>query len=201
MRVARYAIALIAAIQLGSPALAAQDEAYVPPADELALARVIIEAMFPADRRDQMTLNMSETVTKQFAGIFMKGPIYDDPGIKAIMDRFLADLPNTMRPIFAASIPQLLDANAIAYTRRFTLAELQDIAAFAQTPSGQSYFMSLQSLLNDPDIARANQAVFETGRPVIEQEARKVRQEVEAYFTANPDALERIKKASEGKAN
>jgi len=43
-------LALAAAALFASSApLAAQDDTYVPPADELALAKVIIETMFPLD--------------------------------------------------------------------------------------------------------------------------------------------------------
>jgi hypothetical protein len=53
MRVAPYAIALTLVLQLGSPAtLATQDDTYVAPSDELAYANIIIEAMYPADKRD-----------------------------------------------------------------------------------------------------------------------------------------------------
>ena len=64
MRVASYALALAAAVLTVSPAaLAAQDDTYVAPPEELALANVIIAAMYPADKREVMLLELSRSST------------------------------------------------------------------------------------------------------------------------------------------
>lgn len=200
MRVAPYAIVLAAAALFASPAqLAAQDDTYVPPADELALAKVIIETMFPADRREQMILDISANMAKQASEGFMQGPIFEEPGIRAVLDRSIADLPNTLRPVFSAHMPKIFEATAIAYTRQFTLEELQDISAFAQTPSGQRYFRSLQLLLSDPAVAKANQGMFEAGAPVIKAKQERLKAELVNYLEANPEVLERLQKAGVGK--
>lgn len=200
MRVARFAIALVTAVQLGLPtALAAQEVAYVPPSDELALANVIIEAMYPADRRDQMMLEISSALSQQAAAGLMTGPIYEEPGIRAIMDRYIADLPDTLRPVFSIHMPKIFEATAIAYTRQFTLQELQDISAFAQTDSGQRYFISLQLLLSDPAVAEANQAMFQAGAPVIKAEQERLRAELLDFVKANPDVVARLQSAGVGK--
>lgn len=201
MRVARHAIAFVAAIPLASPALAMQADSYVAPADELAYAKVIIEAMYPEDKRDQMVLDLASTVANQMAAGTMSGPIYKEPGIRAIMEQFLKDLPEVLRPTFTKHLPAIFEATAIAYTREYTLEELRDISAFAQTPSGKRYFLSLQKLQSDPAVASANTTMFKDVDPVTKQQGDNVRQQVEAFLMANPDALERIKKATEDQAN
>lgn len=201
MRVARHAIAFAAAIPLASPALAMQADSYVAPADELAYAKVIIEAMYPEDKRDQMVLDLASTVANQMAAGTMSGPIFEEPGIRAIMEQFLKDLPEVLRPTFTKHLPSIFEATAIAYTREYTLEELRDISAFAQTPSGKRYFLSLQKLQSDPAVASANTTMFKDVDPVTKQQGDKVRQQVEAFLMANPDALERIKKATEDQAN
>ncbi len=200
MRVAPYALALVAAVQTITPAaLAAQDETYVAPPEELALANVIIEAMYPADKREAMLLELSRSIASQYMAGAMTGPMFQEPGIRAIMDRFVADLPDAFRPIFAKQLPRIFDATAIAYTREFTLEELQDIARFAQTPNGSRYFVNLQKLQSDPAIAAANQAYFAELGPLARTMGAEVGKEVETYLRANPDVVERLKKAGVGK--
>jgi hypothetical protein len=199
MRVAPFAFALFAAMPMVSPvALAAQTTAYVAPADELAEAKVIIEAMLPPDKREQMLLEVASTVAKQAQAGFMNGPIFEEPGIKVIVDRFIADLPTLFRPLFAEHMPRILDATAIAYTREFTLEELRDISAFARTPSGQRYFARLQSLQSDPAVAAANEAMFTDLGPQARAASVRMGKEVEAYLMANPEVVERLQKAGAG---
>lgn len=200
MRLARCAIALAGLVHLASHgSLAAQGEAYTPPADELAEAQVIIEAMLPPDQREQILLDLASTVAKQASAGFMNGPVFEEPGIRAIADRYIANLPTIYRPLFAKHMPKILEATAIAYTREFTLEELKDISAFARTPSGQRYFIRTQSLQSDAAIAAANQALFVDLAPIARTEGERVRREVEAYLMANPEVLKRLEKAGVGK--
>ncbi len=202
MRVAPFALALAAAVLTVSPAaLTAQDETYVAPPEELALANVIIEAMYPADKRETMLLELWSSIASQYMTGAMSGPMFEEPGIRAIMDRFVADLPNTFRPIFANQLPRIFEATAIAYTREFTLEELQEIAHFAQTPSGSRYFAKLQKLQSDPAVTAANQAYFAELAPLAKTMGAKVGKEVENYLLANPDVIERLKKAGVGRKN
>jgi sugar phosphate isomerase/epimerase len=199
MRVAPCAIALAGLFHLAAPgSLAAQDEPSAPPADELAEARVIIEAMLPPDKREQILLDLASTVAKQASAGFMSGPLFEEPGIKAIVDRFLVDLPMVYRPLFAEHMPKILEATAIAYTREFTFEELRDIAAFARTPSGQRYFLRIQALQSDPDVAAASSAMFTDLAPIAKAAGLKLGQEAEAYLNANPEALERLRNAGVG---
>lgn len=200
MRVATSAIALAALVHLAVPgSLAAQDGAYVPPADEMAEAQVIIEAMLPPDKREQILLDLATAVAEQASAGLMTGPVFEEPGIKTIMDRYIANLPNLYRPLFAEHMPKILEATAIAYTREYTLEELRDISAFARTPSGQRYFIRLQALQSDPAIATANQAMFAALGPIANTAGAQVKQEVEAYLKANPEVIERLRKAGVGK--
>jgi hypothetical protein len=199
MRVAPYALALAGLLFLASPgSLAAQDETYVPPADELAEAQVIIEAMLPPDKREQILLDLASTVAKQASAGFMNGPLFEEPGIKVIVEGFLADLPMVYRPLFAEHMPKILEATAVAYTREYTLEELRDIAAFARTPSGQRYFLRIQTLQSDPGVAAASSAMFTDLAPIARDAGIKVGQEVEAYLSDNPEVVERLKKAGIG---
>jgi hypothetical protein len=191
---------MLASVQMGTQAYA-QDvngTQYVAPEDEMAEAMVIMEAMFPEATREQIMVDMAATMGGQMATAAMQGPIFEEPGIRAIMDEFIADLPETMRPYISSHLPRMVKATATAYTREFTLNELQDISQFAATPSGQRYFSSAQSLLTDPAVAAANQQFFEEVAELQGLQAVAVQQRVQEYLEANPDVLERLMAAGVG---
>lgn len=194
--VARAATAFAAALLSAVPAAAlGRAESYVPPADELAEASIIIDAMFPPDKREQILLDLAGAVASQAAAGVMTGQLFEEPGIKAIVDAYLADLPTNFRPLFAKHMPRIFEATAVAYTREFTLEELRDISAFARTPSGQRYFISLQKFQSDPVVAAANQAMFADLAPIQQAASARLRQQVEDYLIANPQVLERLQKS------
>ena len=196
---AHAAKALCAAALLAAHSIAlAQTEPYTPPADEMAEAAVIIETMFPTDKRAQIVIDMATATARQAVAGYSTGPVFEEPGIKAIMESFLADLPSTFAPLFAKHLPKIFEATAVAYTREFTLEELRDIAAFARSPSGQRYFISLQKFLGDPAVAAANQAMFADVAVLQKNRSGAVRKQVEEYLMANPDVLERLSKAGVG---
>ena len=193
-------LALAGAVCLALPGAAlAQAEPYAPPADEMAEARVIIDAMFPADKREEIILDIGLAVADQAAAGFMSGPVFAEPGIRALMEKYIAELPETFKPLYAKHLPKIFEATAIAYTREFTLEELKDISAFARTPSGQRYFIALQKYPTDPSVAAANQAMFADLAPIQQATAARLRREVEEYLVANPEVLERLSKTSAGK--
>jgi hypothetical protein len=199
MRVARYAIALFTALQLAPPALAAQNDAYVPPADELALGRGIIEVMYPPEQREEQLLAMASNIASQYSEGAATGPLFAEPGIRAIMDKFMAEIPEALRPAFAKHMPIIFEATAIAYTRQYTEAELRDILAFAKTPSGQRYFSTVTDLMGDPAVAAANQAYFADLSPAAKAYGDKAGVAVREYLQANPEVLERLAKSGFGK--
>lgn len=176
----------------------AQEAVYQPPQDELVEAMAIMEVMFPAEIREETMLSVATSMGGQAAEGMMQGPIFEEPGIKAIVEKFLSDLPETMRPAISKHLPGMIEATAVAYTREFTLEELQDIRAFADTPSGTRYFSSVQNLLNDPVVAEANTAFFQDVSVISQQQSQAVQQEVIEYLQANPDVMQRLQDAGVG---
>lgn len=202
MKLAYSSAALLAAALATTPATAlAQGNEYVVPADELAEAKIIIDVMFPTDRREQIMLDIAKTMSNQIVAGMMTGPIFEEPGLRAIMEQFVADLPTAWRPLLAKHLPNIFESTAVAYTREFTLEELRDISAFAKTPSGERYFASLQGLLGDPAVAAANQAMLADLAPFQQEQSAKVRKQVEEYLIANPAVLERLAKAGVGQTS
>lgn len=195
-RLRSAALALALGLVSGLPvASSAQSPApdYVAPADELAEARAIMAVMFPPETREQMMLDLVGSITSQFGTATMQGPIFEEPGIKAIMDEFIAGLPEAMRPMIADYLPRMIEANAIAYTREFTLAELRDIRAFAGSPSGRRYLSSLQGLINDPAVAAVNQQFFAQAGSLQNEQSAIVQAKIKAYLSANPEVIDRLR--------
>jgi hypothetical protein len=188
------------ALALASPAFA-QSDIYTPPANELEEAMAIMDVMFPADTREQTMIDTATTMGNQMAASMMTGPIFEEPGIRSIMDDFLLTLPEIMRPLITKHLPSMIKSTAIAYTREFTLSELQDIRAFASTPSGQRYFASVQSLLADPVVAEANEAFFAEVNAAQQVEVEQLQGRVVQFLQDNPDVVERLQAAGVGQSN
>ena len=198
LKAAAPAVALALAVSF-APAVHAQTSDYVPPADELAEAMIIMEAMFPADTREQMMIDTVEAMGNQVAQSMMTGPIFAEPGIRAIMQEFLDDMPERMRPVISKFLPQMIKSTAIAYTREFTLEELQDIRSFATTSSGRRYFSSVQSMLNDPAVAAVNEKFFADVAELQQEQVQQIQGRLAEYLQANPEVLQRLEEAGVGR--
>ncbi len=199
LKLSAFAFAASLALPFASVANAQQDT-YQAPETELVEAMAIMEVMFPAETREETMLAVATSMGGQAANGMMQGPVFEEPGIKAIMDNFLANLTETMRPAISRHLPSMIEATAVAYTREFTLDELRDIRAFADTQTGTRYFSSVQNLLNDPIVAQANTAFFQDISVISQQQSQAVQQEVIEYLQANPDVMQRLKDAGVGQA-
>jgi hypothetical protein len=183
-----FSFAFAAALGCAVPALAAAGDAPAAasqePLDEqeLALARTIVAAMMPADRQEQMFIDAMEAMNSQsLAAATAK---IDDPGVKKIIRKYVDDLPDRFRPVIRRHLPEITEAVARAYAREFTLAELQDIAAFAQTPSGARYLSRSSAIMSDPDFAAANSKLTADALASNEKNMAAMAQEITAYKAA-----------------
>ena len=167
------------------------------PADELAVARDIIAVIYPPETRDAMFEDMMRQVAGQFGSAIMTDPVFEEPGIRAIMDEFLAGLPQRLMPAIKKHMPSMLEATAVAYTREFNLEELEDIRAFARTDTGNHYFGRLTYLLGDPAVAEANKAYFAELQGMQESVKVEIQAKLMEYLVANPEVLDRVRKRSE----
>lgn len=154
-----------------------------------ALGRQIIAIMYPPERRDAMMSEMVSALMTQIRGGTQLPPMFNDPGLKAIMDRAFASMPARLMPVISHHLPRMHEAIATAYAREFTAAELTDIVAFARTPAGQRYFQRSGSLLSDRDVAAANTAYVAEAQQMNQQFSVQVRQEVSAYLAKHPELL------------
>ena len=182
-------VAVLAALAFAfSTPLAAQEA----PSEEMAEARAIMAVMFPTESRDAQMRDMMAAMAAQMKEGMGGAALTADPGLNALLDSYLAALPETLMPLVRIHFPQILEATAGAYTREFSLEELRDLRRFAATPTGAHYFSRNTAMLSDPAVASANARYFSALKQLQEAEGEKLKAKVIDYLQKNPDAAKRL---------
>jgi hypothetical protein len=156
-----------------TPPAKVEQNAPVDPA-RLALAREIARAFWPDGTIKQLMGSMSGMQSGMMKDLFDKSP--KDLGVEDAKegDKTLGQLVREKDPHFEERLaisnrvmseeigkvmgemePQLRETVAELYARRFSKAELEDIAAFFRTPSGKSYGAQLLPMMSDPEYLKA----------------------------------------------
>ena len=195
--------AVLAAVLAAALPVAASAQATLAPATDdsakLAEADAILAIMFPPDRREQMFESILNQLASQVERILpSKESNLGDAGADAIMTKFRSDARAAITQVVKAHLPDIIEANAHAYTHQFSLDELKQIHAFAETPAGNHYMARAATLVNDPAYVAASAALADDTRKIIEQRAGKLKAELHTYFTAHPDAAKRVNAAAAG---
>jgi hypothetical protein len=151
-------------------------------AEGFVLAREIVEVVLPANSAEAVMHQMMSALGQQLKSS-MPGKI-DDPAIKAIVDRRIAEVPDRMMPAVRRFLPVQKAAMACAYTHTFSLTELREVRSFAATPAGSRYLSLSASLMSDPAVAEANQSFFRDIQPIQEQMVRDVVDDMMAYYAS-----------------
>jgi hypothetical protein len=158
---------------------------------KVAEAHAIIEIMFPPFERQHMVDKMVDDLTKTMAQT-IPVDLTADPGLKSLLDEAMAQSLAEERPIISKHMPKVLEAMEVAYTREFSLAELKEIRAFAQTPAGTHYLSKSTAMIGDPDVMKANSAMFAEAEAMIASMRPELEDKVIAYVKAHPEAAEKI---------
>lgn len=154
---------------------------------ELAEARAIMEIAFPPSDREQTFATLMAQVGDQFRDSLPTDGI-TDPQLLAILDRYLGSIPERLGPTVRTHLPNIIEATAVAYTNEFTLAELQDIRAFAESPSGKRYLQRSTALVGDPAVAAANTAFFTDVQEIQAAFQGELIQDLSTYLAEHPEA-------------
>jgi hypothetical protein len=122
-------------------------------------ARYIVEQTMPASQRDQMFGQMLDGFMANILSGMMKG----DPKLKSLLDsnaeaaKIFANFIDRQKKLalddFRTTGPEMIEALASAYSKRFSLAELSDVEAFASTPTGARFLQAGRQVFADPAIA------------------------------------------------
>lgn len=193
---ARLLLAASLAVAAPSATAFAQDVAVSgePGADNLALAREIIENGYPPEIRHSMYDSVMANVMAQMR----KATEGDsqDPGIRAIVDRSIEMMRKDMLVAVDRHTPAIFDSFARAYARSFSTADLMVIRDFSRTSAGRAFISRSSQLLGDPDVAAANQAFMRDALISIGPNVDKLRDELIQYYKAHPSAIPKTAKVS-----
>ena len=169
-------------------------------AEKLAVARQIVEIIYPVESRERTFGSAIANITAQ-SRMATAAAASADPGLKRLIDEFVSGLPATLMPTVRKHIPDLIEAQAVAYTHVFSLSELKDIHAFAVTPSGRHYLSGSTGLLGDPAVTAANVAYLREVQQVAIATQREFGAKVDAYLKAHPDVAAKLKAEAAARAN
>lgn len=129
-----------------------------PAAEEIALARQIVELGYPPEQREELFFGAMDQMTAQMRKGSLATMEAKDPGAIAILDRWLANYLADGKVVLRRHLPVIMNGITQSYASLFTEQELRDILAFVSTPSGKSFFVQSSNILSQPAFAEANQA-------------------------------------------
>lgn len=155
---------LAMAAMLAAPAFAQDTSGRVsvdapePSGDQLAAARELMAFVMPESQRAQMVDGMVEMIDRllhQMVGSIpgLTDALQERPGAEEVFARFVDREVASTRVSLTRDIPGLVDAMTVAYARRFTPEQLEELRAFFATPTGQTYVGQSASIMSDPAIA------------------------------------------------
>jgi hypothetical protein len=180
------------------PAAAHADESAPPPQitpvldlsqSSLDEARAIIDVMMPPAKRPEIFAALTSTIMTQMRANATRQML--DPGLRQIIGDFLDTVPARMAPVTEKHIPALVDAMVQAYAREFTLDELRQIRAFADSPAGGHYLSRSTALVADPYVVAANQNYLKEATDLATSLRPELLAKVNAYLAKHPDTLTR----------
>ena len=160
-------------------------------AAKLGEARGIIAIMFPPAQRLQVIEKMQSDLMSQMRPL-LPANFMADPGLNSIMNDYIAEATARQRVVMQKHLPLMFDAMAVAYTHEFSLAELKDIHAFAQTASGTHYLSRSTAIIADPAVAKVNTAMFQDVHTTTQAMLPELKEKVIAYLKAHPDVAAKI---------
>jgi len=161
----------------------------------LAMARQIIAVAYPPDAAHTLMRPLMDRMIALSRANMRTPPGFDDPGLKALLDRYLDEAPKRAEPVIEQHIPMLMDAMAQAYARNFSNEDLIALLAFAQTPAGTHYFQRAMALTSDPSVTAELGAMIRDSQAASMASALEFKQQVKAYLAAHPEVEKRMNEA------
>lgn len=160
------------------PAPAAQTVADLD--TRLAKARIIVETSMPIEQRDKMFHQMLDAMMSNMIGGMMQGDPQLAKSLKTNTEaaKLLASFVERQKKLALEDLtetgPEMVEAMASAYAKRFSLAELTEVEAFVATPTGARFFQAGTQILNDPAVAEWQRKLFAKAQAREEAELRRL---------------------------
>ena len=130
-----------------------------PDPARVAVARKLMDQIMPPATRDQMMASIMTGMSRNMVGAMRGNPeiaasMDKLPGAQGVFDKFMERQIAASTQDLIAHLPSMLDAMAIAYARRFTLVQLNEMATFFATSTGQAYIAQSPTIMTDPDVGK-----------------------------------------------
>lgn len=182
---------LVAIASVSHPATAQPIPASnAPPVDptSLSLARQVLAAEFPPEKREQAFAKMMDSIMAQSRMALEKYAKPGDKGFQSLVEDSTAHLAHALKASIITGLPDIYEARARAYARNLSPDDLQAVLAFAKSPAGQHYYQSLPSLSNDPDVIAATQRAMARLLTNAKEIAEQNQKAAEDYVAAKAKA-------------
>ncbi|QDX26724.1 DUF2059 domain-containing protein [Sphingomonas suaedae] len=192
--------ALAAAAALFAPAALAAPQSATARATEavdparLVKARNIVEQTMPTEQRDAMFAQMLDAMMANLMSGMMQGNpglsevLQEKPAAAAVFADFITRQKTLALEDLKDSAPEMIEAIAGAYAKRFNLAELTEIEAFVRTPTGARFLQSGTQLFSDPGIAAWQAAHFSRAQQRQSSEVRRLLDDLKPILESEDDA-------------
>ena len=124
----------------------------------VAAARTLLDVVMPPTKRDGMIDSMLKGMMVNLSQMMVNSPklkaAYEgDPRAGTMFQRFFAQQQQSTIAMLKENFPGMVDAMARAYARRFTTAQMGELRAFFETPTGRIYIDQAATIASDPDVA------------------------------------------------
>ena len=124
----------------------------------VAAARTLLDVVMPSTKRDGMIDGMLKGMMVNLSQMMVNSPklkaAYEgDPRAGTIFQRFFVQQQQSTIAMLKQNFPGMVDAMARAYARRFTTAQMGELRAFFETPTGRLYIDQAATIASDSDVA------------------------------------------------
>ena len=173
-----YALALTLALGALQPSVAQAQTATTTAAPDparLRAAQALMAQLMPPERRDAMIDQMMRPMIDNMKSNMIASPMFKevsaDPKLRRVFDDFISEELERSIALTKQVMPELIQAMTRAYARRFTLVQLNDIAAFYATPSGRAFADQAGTIMADPDVLAAQTNVMRRSMEGVQERA------------------------------
>lgn len=181
----------VAAPAAPSPAPAAATA--TPDPARIAAARQLLDTILPPATRDATFAEMVNVMMVNMTRGIIQGQgldrVFDaHPDAAAIFARFVDRQRTLALDDLKRATPDLMEAQAQAYARRFDLAELTAIRAFFATPVGEKYRVESVKVMGDPAVARWQSDLTSRSQARLKGEVEKLIAELKPVLERDAQA-------------
>jgi hypothetical protein len=183
-------------LAIATPAMAVaqapvEAPAAAPDPARVAAARALVDVMMPPATREQMLRDMMAPMLANLRRGISQNPQFvaaldSDPRLRALFDGFMAKQEQRTTAMMQDSLPGMLPAMANAYARRFDLAQLKEIRAFFETPTGRAYMQGSVTIMSDPDVAAWQRQLMSQAMAHVQEDVAEFTRQVAALAPRKP---------------